>query len=56
MNKIVTTMQQIFLHTRSHANVSLYNTVMNAVLANESHAVSILNMSMLGFHHLQLHR
>jgi hypothetical protein len=55
--KTVATIQQIFLHTRSHANVFLYHTVMNAMLANsESHAVSILNMAKLWFHYLQLHR
>jgi hypothetical protein len=55
--KQLTTMQQIFLHTRSHVNVPLYHTVMNAVLANsESYAVSILHMAMLGFHYLELHR
>jgi len=56
MNKTVATIKQIFLHTRSHANVSLFHTVTNAVLANsESHALNILNMAKLGFHYLQLH-
>ena len=50
-------MQQIFLHTRDHASMSLYHTVINVMLeSSESHAAGILNMAMLGFHYLQLYR